>query len=169
MGVVAEDVPSALTDVKFSKLEYGEELLTSKEIREFTRDLSVRFEAQVMTDFTADLATKTVKQLKQIAKANGVKNYSKLRKSSLIEEITRREKVQKFLPEEYLRKNPDAAAQYEVAKQKVIDAQKEFEKAIDELDALEAAGAPTARKLQDQPGAMIEAMLDSSPDVSVMT
>ena len=167
-AAVVEDVPGIIMDPKFIKIDLGEELLTSKEIQEFTRDLSARLEAQDMTDFTAELAMKTVKQLKQIAKANGVKKYSKLRKSSLIEEITQREKVRKFLPEEYLRKNPDAAAQYDATKQKVIDAQKEFEKAIDELGALEAANAPTIRKLQDQPSAAIEAAMDASPDVSVI-
>ena len=169
VGAAADVAGGTITDPRFSPMAFGEELLTSKEVRDFAGDLASRIQAQDMTDFTADLATKTVKELKRLAKSNGIKNYSKMRKSSLIETITRNEKTKKFLPDEYLRKNPEVAAQHERAKQKVVDAQKDFESAIDELDALEAANSPTVRGLLDEPSAVIKSIMESSPDTEVIS
>ena len=164
-----EDVPGIVTDPKFSKLDEGDELLTSDEVREFTRNISERLEREDMTDFTAQLATKTVKELKALAKAKGIRGVSRLRKSDLIDTLTRNEKVKTFLPDEYLRRNPEVAAQHETAKQKVIDAQKDFEKALDELDALEAANSPTARNMLNRPSAAIEAAMARSDDAIELT
>ena len=165
---VAEGVAEAIVDPKFTKLEFGEELLTSKEVRDFASDISARLDAQEMTDFTANLATKTVKELKADAKARGIKGFSKLRKSDLIDVITKSEKKKTFLPDEYLRKNPEVAAQHEAAKKKVVDAQKDFEKALDELDALETANSPTVRDLLNQPSAVIRSIMEGSPDAEII-
>ncbi len=69
--------------------------------------------------------------------------------------------------------NPQAAAQYEQVKKRVVDAQKDFETAVDELDAFEAAAAPTVRELiggqGGRSGEVIEAMMEASPDTRIMS
>ena len=157
---------------RVSKLALDDELITTEEVRKFSDSLNERLAQQDMSDFTASLATKTVKDLKALAKARGIKGYSKLRKSDLIDRIVKNDKSKAFLPDEYLAQNPNAAAQYEQVKKRVIDAQKDFEKAIDELDAFEAAAAPTVRELiggqSGRSGEVIEAMMEASPDTRIM-
>ena len=48
-----DDVPGIVTSPRFDKLDEGEELLTSDEIRKFTMNISERLEREDMTDFTA--------------------------------------------------------------------------------------------------------------------
>ena len=162
-----ETAVDVATDPKFSKMAFGEELLTSREVRNFTRDISERLEREDMSDVLADLATQTVKQLKAIAKDRGIKGYSKLRKADLIERIADLDR-DRLKVSEFWRRNPQLSQQHDELKVKMLDAQKDFQRKIDVYEDLKSAKAPTGRDYLDQPSSIVEAALNKGKDVSVI-
>ena len=182
---VVEETPGIVTDPQFSKLPEGKlfddsdrmagiepiplaeggELLTSKEIRDFTLNLSDRLAREDMTDLVADLATQTVKQLKAEAKRIGLKGYSKLRKSDLIDAIVDRAREPGKV-DELLRQNPELNQQYEALREGLRSAQIEYQKKLDAFEELKNAKAPTARDFLNQPSTVVETTLDRGKGVS---
>ena len=162
-----EDVPGIVTDPKFSKLDEGDELLTSDEVREFTRNISERLEREDMTDFTAQLTTKTVKELKALAKAKGIKGVSRLRKSDLIDALVDKAR-EPSKADELLRQNPELNDQYNTLRAGLRNAQVEYQNKLDEFEKLKAAKAPTARDFLNKPSAVVEAALDRGKGVSTI-
>ena len=184
---VVEETPGIVTDPQFSKLPEGKlfddsdrmagiepiplaeggELLTSKEIRDFTLNLSDRLAREDMTDLVADLATQTVKQLKAEAKRIGLKGYSKLRKSDLIDAIVDRAREPGKV-DELLRQNPELNQQYEALREGLRSAQIEYQKKLDAFEELKDAKAPTARDFLNQPSTVVETTLDRGKGVSTI-